>query len=255
MPPTRTTVDQSQAATVPSEISVSIVAAKWRAFFSAARWKPMPGVEDDRRREGERDPLPAREAQRRHHRQQRDRQGQHDREPEPPREHGDRLVVMVVPAGLAMRSAGGRRGRVRVVAGRLDRADELVDGDGRVAVDGRLLGREVDRRLDAVELVQLLLDPRGAGGAGHPLEVEPELDRLRGLVGEGSHHAASYPASSIAARSAVSSSLSPRTTTRFVSRSTATDSTPSTRFSSELTACLQWLAAHVGNGVGDLAHR
>ena len=40
--PTSTTVDQRQAASVPSEISVSIVAAPWRAFISAARWKPIP---------------------------------------------------------------------------------------------------------------------------------------------------------------------------------------------------------------------
>ena len=40
-------------------------------------------------------------------------------------------------------------------------------------------------------------------------------------------HAASYPASSIAARMAASSSPSPRTTTGFVARSTSTDSTPS----------------------------
>ena len=32
----------SQAASVPSEISVSIVAAPWRALRSAARWKPTP---------------------------------------------------------------------------------------------------------------------------------------------------------------------------------------------------------------------
>jgi len=27
---------------VPIEISVSIEAAKWRAFFKATRWKPLP---------------------------------------------------------------------------------------------------------------------------------------------------------------------------------------------------------------------
>ncbi len=42
MPPTRTTADQSHAASVPTEISVSIVAAAWRALVSAARWKPPP---------------------------------------------------------------------------------------------------------------------------------------------------------------------------------------------------------------------
>ncbi len=42
MPATSTTTDQSQAASVPTEISVSIVAAAWRALESAARWKRAP---------------------------------------------------------------------------------------------------------------------------------------------------------------------------------------------------------------------
>ena len=42
MPATRTTVDHVQAASVPIEISVSIVAARCRAFRSAARWNPTP---------------------------------------------------------------------------------------------------------------------------------------------------------------------------------------------------------------------
>ena len=33
------TTDQPHAASVPSEISVSIVAAAWRKFFHATRWK------------------------------------------------------------------------------------------------------------------------------------------------------------------------------------------------------------------------
>ena len=39
-----------------------------------------------------------------------------------------------------------------------------------VVGDGRALGRVVDGRLDALELVQLLLDPHRAGRAGHPLD-------------------------------------------------------------------------------------
>ena len=68
--------------------------------------EPDAGVEDDRRREGEREPLPAGEAQRRHHRQQGDRHGQDDRERQPPREHGQRLVVMVMPAASCAALAG-----------------------------------------------------------------------------------------------------------------------------------------------------
>jgi hypothetical protein len=36
------TTDQPQAASVPTEISVSIVAAPWRAFSAAARWNVQP---------------------------------------------------------------------------------------------------------------------------------------------------------------------------------------------------------------------
>ena len=39
---TSATSDHAQAATVPSEISVSMVAAPCRAFRSAARWNPAP---------------------------------------------------------------------------------------------------------------------------------------------------------------------------------------------------------------------
>ena len=130
---------------------------------------------------------------------------------------GDRLVVVMVPPGSSTRA--------RVVAGRLDaprRARRRVDG--RVAAHRRLLGREVDRRLDAVELVQLPLDARDARRARHALEVEADLARRLATHGRG--HAASYPASSIAARSAASSSSRPLTVTTFVSRSTATSSTP-----------------------------
>ena len=41
-PATRTTVDHAQAASVPMETSVSMVASRWRALRSAARWNPLP---------------------------------------------------------------------------------------------------------------------------------------------------------------------------------------------------------------------
>ena len=62
-----------------------------------------------------------------------------------------------------------------MVTGRLDRGDQIVGRHAHgVEDDRRVLGRVVDRRLDAVELVQLLLDPRRAGRAGHPLDRELE---------------------------------------------------------------------------------
>ena len=42
VPSASATTDQPQAASVPIEISVSIVAARWRAFSSAARWNGRP---------------------------------------------------------------------------------------------------------------------------------------------------------------------------------------------------------------------
>src|SRR6266496_4612391 len=60
------------------------------------------------------------------------------------------------------------------VSSGLDGGDQRLDRDAWIAVDGRLLSGEVNRRGDAVQLVQLLLDPRRAGSAGHPLEIETE---------------------------------------------------------------------------------
>jgi len=58
-------------------------------------------------------------------------------------------------------------------SGGLDGADEIRERDAvRVVADRRLLGRVVDGRLDAFELVQLPLDAGRAGGAGHALERE-----------------------------------------------------------------------------------
>ena len=170
------------------EMSVSIVAARWRAFSSAARWKPKPAQKttgvasasashsqpsnwsggiiassDERRGQRGGDDQPACGARR------------CDRPARPPR-----------PRALAL------------VAGRLDRADEVGDGRrGRVEADRRLLGRVVDRRLDAVELVELALDAVRARGAGHALEGEVDRGRARAL--RDGAHAASYPASTIAA--------------------------------------------------------
>ena len=130
--------------------------------------KPEARDEDDRRRQDERDPFPAGELQRRHHREQRDRHGQDDREDEPPGQHR-RAARRGDDAPRAPARPAGRRSRPTRPRRRAPRRDP---GSG---AHGRLLGREVDRRLDAVELVQPLLDARGAGGAGHPLEIEADL--------------------------------------------------------------------------------
>src|SRR5262245_3855547 len=133
---------------------------------------------------------------------------------------------------------------MRVIPGRLDRRDERLDRHGLIALHRRLLRREVDRRLDAVELVELALDAGDARRARHPLEVEANL--FPRCLGRG--HAASYPASTIAARSAASSSSCPVTVTSFESRSTATSSTPATSETSsriDSSQCAQWIAGTV----------
>ena len=121
-----------------------------------------PGPEDDRRREREREPLPALELQRHHHREDDERRREHGRHEKPPA-NGVRAID-----GLAR--LGRRHG---VVAGRLDRAEQIGDGDALgIEANGRLLGRVVHRGVDPVELVELALDPVRARGARHPLERE-----------------------------------------------------------------------------------
>jgi hypothetical protein len=98
-----------------------------------------------------------------------DRPGQHGR--------GDQASAQRRQFGVIRRRgvAGGfgcalRQGRP--VPGLFNLADEnprVVTGGGR---HGGLLGRVVDGGRDAVELVQLLLDPGRAGGAGHAGDVE-----------------------------------------------------------------------------------
>jgi hypothetical protein len=74
------------------------------------------------------------------------------------------------------------------IADRLHGRNQLLDPRLRIAMNGGLLRGEVDGRLDTCELVELLLDPRRAGRAGHALEYEANLPRLcRGRI----HQAAS----------------------------------------------------------------
>ena len=155
-----------------------------------------PGPEDDRRREREREPLPALELQRHHHREDDERRREHCRHEKPPA-NGVRAID-----GLSRLGRGHG-----VVAGRLHRAEQIGDGDALgIEANGRLLGRVVHRGVDPFELVELALDPVRARSAGHPLERE--IDTRVALGCRDGGHAASYPASTIAARSAASSSSS-----------------------------------------------
>ena len=109
-----------------------------------------------------------------------DRCSQGEREP---------LRVRRVGRGLADRCnrLGGRqRGGV---AGPLDGRDELVRGDRVRVRDGGLLGGVVDHGLHAVELVELALDPVGAGPARHAADDQVR-STLRGGANRNAHRAA-----------------------------------------------------------------
>jgi hypothetical protein len=113
-------------------------------------------------RQCERDPFPPVEAEGRHHGDESDGHREDRGDGQPDAEDGP-------PAG------GLGSLEVRAVADALHGGDEIVDRDARILVpDGGLLRGEVDRRLDAVETVQGLLDARGACRAGHALELEAE---------------------------------------------------------------------------------
>jgi hypothetical protein len=113
--------------------------------------------------------------QRRHHREQDQRRRQHDRRDQSPGEHARGVDVSTA------------LGRGRVVAGRLDRRQQLLEpyAPG-VECDRGALGREVHGRIDAVKAVELALDPYRARGAGH--SVERELGALPRLGGGGRAH-------------------------------------------------------------------
>jgi len=121
--------------------------------------------EDDRRREAEGKPFPPFELQRHDHREHDERRGQDGRDEEPPPEP----LGPVCPLLRLGRGYG-------VIAGRLDCADELGDGHAsRIEAHCGLLGRVVHRRLHALELVELALDPVRARRAGHSLEGEVDV--------------------------------------------------------------------------------
>lgn len=131
---------------------------------------------DDGGGQGQGEPLPVVELQGRHHGHQEHRHAQDGRDDQALAPRGG-LFVLGALRGIH-RGAGGVRGgwgrQGCRVAGGLDGGDEV----GRVHVGGEadlgLLGRVVHRGRDAGHLVQLLLDPRGAGRAGHA--PDDELD-------------------------------------------------------------------------------
>ena len=145
------------------ETSVSIVAAPWRRFVHAARWNGHAPQITTGVASASDEPLPVRRTA---------APGPSPAAATGTREHGgdDQPPAQRAPSGR--RSVGaaavgaGRRG---AVAGRLDGRDQLARAStalGSYSTVG-LLGGVVDRRGDAVELVELALDPGRARRAGH----------------------------------------------------------------------------------------
>mgnify|MGYP003694019609 CR=1 FL=1 len=104
-------------------------------------------------------------------------------------EHGahDQAVALTALLGLArrllgvvQRSPAPVRGSDELVAGRRDRRLQGVDaGPRRVERDGRLLGREIDRRLiDTGDRGQGALDLADARGAVHPAHGGDDVGRV-----------------------------------------------------------------------------
>ena len=127
--------------------------------------------EHDRSRQQQREPLPVVELQRLDHRQQQHRQREGRGDDQPPPQRSDRVDL-----GLLLGPDSRQRKRCAIARGP-DRGHELL---GRnqcgVEADRGVLGRVVDGRLDALELVQALLDPGRARRAGHALDRK--LDAL-----------------------------------------------------------------------------
>ncbi len=177
--------DQRNAALVPTEIRVSIVAAPWRRLVHAARWNGQaPHTTTG-----------AASARLAHCQYVNWSAG----------------TIAIAMTGTESTTAPTRRcrsdvqlgvGVVRLVrrrdvgvldAGKLGGVPRLLDlGDERGRVDARrdgdlrLLRRVVHGGGDALEAVELLLDPHGARGAGHPTDLELH-ERPRGRGGRCCH--------------------------------------------------------------------
>ena len=77
--------------------------------------------------------------------------------------------------GVRLGVLPGRGRHLGGVAGRLDHADQVGRGDGGRGGYPGPFGTQVDGCGDAVQLVQLGLYPRGAGGAGHAADDQLDL--------------------------------------------------------------------------------
>ena len=121
--------------------------------------------------ERERQPLPVVELEDREHPEDDHRQRQD-------RRHDEALpsVVHAVVVAFVRWFGGDRAGDVGPIAGGLDGGDEIVDIYRRQRPYLGLFGGEVDGRLDPIQPIQALLDPRRAGRARHSVDLEIDLE-------------------------------------------------------------------------------
>ena len=157
--------DQPNAASTPTEISVSIVAVARRRFAHAARWKgsaphTTTGAASVSDSHCQLSNCSGGTIASSEHRQRQQRG-----DPQPLQQR-----VGLVAAGGG-RLVGERRG----VPGRLDGGEQLLGRHGAVVeLDGGLLGGVVDGRPHAVELVEAALDAVRAARARHALDRKLE---------------------------------------------------------------------------------
>ena len=119
----------------------------------------------------QRKPLPPGDLQGRHHRD-RDHGGrQRECQLHPRQEH----VGAFLP--------GFDGGLAGPVAGSLHHGDQVLSGGALRGLHPGLFGGVVDGGLHPVDLVELLLDAIGAGGAGHARQVEGDRHRVLGAPG------------------------------------------------------------------------
>ena len=157
--------DQPNAASTPTEISVSIVAVARRRFAHAARWKGSAphtttgaaSVSDS-------------------HCQSSNCSGGTIASTSTGSVSSAEIRSRCSSgSGSSPPAAGSVVGEGRGVPGRLDGGDQLLGRHGAVVeLDGRLLGGVVDGRPHAVELVEAALDGVRAAGARHALDRKLE---------------------------------------------------------------------------------
>ena len=169
-PKTSTAADQPNAASVPIEISVSIVAARCRAFSAAARWNGQPAQST----------TGAARASATHSQ---------------PSNISSGTIETSASGTLSVTATRSRRCRRRSAASASPRraagsdAEYPIDSTARdqgdhvrtrrVVRDRHLLGRVVHCRSNALETIQLALDARRTRGARHPTDVEVDALRCR----------------------------------------------------------------------------